>query len=169
MAVLAALNKVEGEVADGAFEEGTFSKSDRWVVWSELGSGGCCQCTAVSLSISATRQPAHAPSYQLQTKKLAIFYCQGCAERAEHGGCRRAVRAPASSCILMTFSKHTLLFIPRDALSVLSMEVADALSARALEVSFASAMSVVAANGASTHNMHLAHMMRAQLLDYYGG
>lgn len=57
----------------------------------------------------------------------------------------------------------------REALGVLSMEVADALSARALEVSFASAMSVVAANGANTHNLHLAHMMRAQLLDYYGG
>ncbi|GBG00359.1 cAMP phosphodiesterase [Raphidocelis subcapitata] len=85
MAVLVALNKEEGDVADGAFDEASFSRSDR------------------------------------------------------------------------------------DALGVLSMEVADALSARALEVSFASAMSVVAANGANTHNLHLAHMMRAQLLDYYGG
>ena len=55
----------------------------------------------------------------------------------------------------------------RDALGVLSIEVADALSARALEVSFASAMSVVAANGANANNVHLAHMMRAQLLDFY--
>jgi hypothetical protein len=49
------------------------------------------------------------------------------------------------------------------------MEVADALSARALEVAFASAMSVVATNGANAGNMHMAAVMRAQLLDYYGG
>jgi hypothetical protein len=45
------------------------------------------------------------------------------------------------------------------------MEVADALSARALEVAFASAMSVVATNGANAGNMHMAAVMRAQLLD----
>lgn len=46
------------------------------------------------------------------------------------------------------------------------MEVADILSKRALEVSFASAMSVIASNGANANQMQLSSMLKAQLMDY---
>jgi hypothetical protein len=136
IAVLVALNKVEDEVADGAFDEAVFSRSDRWAVDGRERARGvalrcACRPKAACLCAAPRGRPRRHPSL---TPKPVLAVPR-----------------------------------PRDALGVLSMEVADALSARALEVSFASAMSVVAANGASTHNLHLAHMMRAQLLDYYGG
>jgi hypothetical protein len=45
MAVLVALNKEEWDVADGAFDEASFSRSDRWAgvegaVWNGLASRG---------------------------------------------------------------------------------------------------------------------------------
>ncbi|WIA12087.1 hypothetical protein OEZ85_012163 [Tetradesmus obliquus] len=59
-------------------------------------------------------------------------------------------------------------FTPSDceALSVFSMEVADVLSQRALEVSFASAMSG-SMSGAGAAQEQLTSMLKAQLLDYF--
>jgi hypothetical protein len=53
-----------------------------------------------------------------------------------------------------------------EALSVFSMEVADVLSQRALEVSFASAMSG-SMSGAGAAQEQLTSMLKAQLLDYF--
>jgi len=53
-----------------------------------------------------------------------------------------------------------------EALNLFSMEVADLLSARALEVSFASALSVVTPSGADDTQERVSDMLRAQLLDY---
>lgn len=46
------------------------------------------------------------------------------------------------------------------------MEVADVLAARSLEVSFASAMSVVAATGTTAAQEQVSNMLKAQLMDY---
>lgn len=55
-----------------------------------------------------------------------------------------------------------------EALNVFSMEVADLLSQRALEVSFASAMSGTM-SGPGAAQQQLTSMLKAQLLDYYSG
>lgn len=46
------------------------------------------------------------------------------------------------------------------------MEVADVLATRSLEISFASAMSGVATDGATPAQEQISSMLKAQLLDY---
>lgn len=46
------------------------------------------------------------------------------------------------------------------------MEVADVLSARSLEVSFASAISIVNVEGGTAEQDQVSNMLRAQLMDY---
>lgn len=47
------------------------------------------------------------------------------------------------------------------------MEVADILSQHALEVAFASAMSIAASNGSKANHMQLSSTLRAQLMEYF--
>jgi hypothetical protein len=52
-------------------------------------------------------------------------------------------------------------------MAVFAIEVGDILSDRSLEVSFASALSIVAANGCHSRKSQLSSMLKAQLMDYY--
>lgn len=58
--------------------------------------------------------------------------------------------------------------MPRsNAMSLFAMEVAEILAHRSLEVSFASALSIVSANGSNANNVQLSNALKAQLMEYY--
>lgn len=54
-----------------------------------------------------------------------------------------------------------------NAMSLFAMEVAEILAHRSLEVSFASALSIVSANGSNANNVQLSNALKAQLMEYY--
>eukprot|EP00878_Enallax_costatus_P011773 GHUV01012289.1.p1 GENE.GHUV01012289.1~~GHUV01012289.1.p1 ORF type:complete len:856 (+),score=231.71 GHUV01012289.1:611-3178(+) len=79
--------------------------------------------------------------------------------------CALNKQAQSYSCSSLLF-EQSFTTSDCDAVSLFSMEVADVLSARSLDVSFASAMSTVSADTSTAAQERMNNMLQAQLMDY---